>query len=318
MIVVIPYLSRPGWSTAALSASKLWAFNKVALPLGVAICLEELQIQAMTIMARETGKPFLPRICSRTPMDCVHQWPLDAAACDLLFMLTCAILMTSSESKAGALGSVAVSAHSLMLQVLFFLGAIEMGVMAATSVRVGFHLGKNDVVSCHSVDAAVATTATAVTMVAAGGGWYCCCGSCDYSPAFTINVTTTFLQHRVRVQLHRAHRLPATHAIMQRKAKQVGVMAMVVSGFVGVVVAASIYLLRNDVGQIFTSNATVVDEAAGICGLTSAGFSVLSIFYVMYGILQGQARSGMISVVFVVGVSESSHPPHHPTHRPYI
>lgn len=96
---------------------------------------------------------------------------------------------------------------------------------------------------------------------------------------------------------------------MQRKAKQVGVMAMVVSGFVGVVVAASIYLLRNDVGLIFTSNATVVDEAAGICGLTSAGFSVLSIFYVMYGILQGQARSGMISIVFVVGVSDGSHPP---------
>lgn len=58
----------PGWSASSLSLSKFGAFAKVALPLGVAICLEELQIQSMTIMA-------------------------------------------------GALGSVAVSAHSLMLQV---------------------------------------------------------------------------------------------------------------------------------------------------------------------------------------------------------
>ena len=40
----------------------------------------------------EKREPFLPRICSRTLMD--------AVACDLLFMLTCAILMTSSQSKA--------------------------------------------------------------------------------------------------------------------------------------------------------------------------------------------------------------------------
>ena len=39
----------------------------------------------------EREKPFLPRICS---------WPLDAVACDLLCMLTCAVLTTSSQSKA--------------------------------------------------------------------------------------------------------------------------------------------------------------------------------------------------------------------------
>ena len=55
----------------------------------------------------EIGKRFLQRICSRTMMDCVapppsrsiHPRPLDAVACDLLFMLTCAILMTSSTRR---------------------------------------------------------------------------------------------------------------------------------------------------------------------------------------------------------------------------
>ena len=76
----------------------------------------------------------------------------------------------------------------IMIQVLFFLSAFEMAVLAATSVRVGFHLGNRNV----------------------------------------------------------------------RKAKQVGGMAMVVSGALGVVVATTIFLLRNDVGKIFTDNTTVV------------------------------------------------------------
>ena len=38
-------------------------------------------------------------------MDCVpptsvHQWPLDAVACDPLFMLACAMLMTPSTQQA--------------------------------------------------------------------------------------------------------------------------------------------------------------------------------------------------------------------------
>ena len=32
--------------------------------------------------------------------DAIHKCPLDAVAYDLLFMLTCAVLMTSSQSKA--------------------------------------------------------------------------------------------------------------------------------------------------------------------------------------------------------------------------
>ena len=74
---------------------------------------EVLTKQAEMVLSRDPGitggqskegEPFRPRICSKTLTDCVapglggaiHLRPLDAVAC----MLTCAALMTSSQSKA--------------------------------------------------------------------------------------------------------------------------------------------------------------------------------------------------------------------------
>ena len=60
--------------------------------------------QAWVVSVGRGEPPFLPRICSRTLMewatDAIHQRPLGVAACDLLFMLTCAASMTSSRPKA--------------------------------------------------------------------------------------------------------------------------------------------------------------------------------------------------------------------------
>eukprot|EP00041_Stephanoeca_diplocostata_P018884 m.399743 g.399743 ORF g.399743 m.399743 type:complete len:406 (-) comp21154_c0_seq2:932-2149(-) len=86
----------PGWSLgAALVGSKLRAFLGIALPLGVGIALEEIQIETVTIMA-------------------------------------------------GTMGTTAIAAHNVALQVFFFLSSLEMAVMSATAIRVGHHLGNGD------------------------------------------------------------------------------------------------------------------------------------------------------------------------------
>ena len=43
----------------------------------------------------------------------MDQYPLDAVACDLLFMLTCAILMTSSHSEGRFVVGIAVGVASM-------------------------------------------------------------------------------------------------------------------------------------------------------------------------------------------------------------
>ena len=77
----------------------------------------------------KSGTPFLPRLCSRTLMDCfvlrspwkgrddaIHQRPLDAVACCPLLLLTRALLMTSSRSKASSMGLTSLQQTSCSAQ----------------------------------------------------------------------------------------------------------------------------------------------------------------------------------------------------------
>ena len=73
--------------------------------------------------------------------------------------------MQAITIMAGSLGAIAVSAHSLMLEIFFFLSAFEMAIMAATSVRVGFHLGNADPDSAKAVVRIAAGFAIGISLI---------------------------------------------------------------------------------------------------------------------------------------------------------
>lgn len=52
----LPDKGWPGFHLGAFTAARFAAFTWVALPLGIGICLEELQIQTITIMAGTMGQ----------------------------------------------------------------------------------------------------------------------------------------------------------------------------------------------------------------------------------------------------------------------
>ena len=86
-----------------------------------------------------------------------------------------------------------------------------------------------------------------------------------------------------------------------RKAKSVVIIALVTSLVVGAVIGLSLLAFRNWMGLLYSNNPKVVDLSSSLCWTVGPTYICLSVFFVSVATLQGQGRSGILAVCFLIG-----------------
>ena len=85
------------------------------------------------------------------------------------------------------------------------------------------------------------------------------------------------------------------------KSKSVTVVAFVTSLICGTVIGTCFILCRTFMGALFSIDPAVIELSSTLCWIVGPTYVLLSMFFVSVATLQGQARSGVLAICFLIG-----------------
>lgn len=86
-----------------------------------------------------------------------------------------------------------------------------------------------------------------------------------------------------------------------KKSKSVAIIAFATSLVCGLLIGTCFILFRTSMGKIFSIDAGVIELSSTLCWIVGPTYILLSMFFVSVATLQGQNRSGVLAVCFLIG-----------------
>jgi MATE family multidrug resistance protein len=85
------------------------------------------------------------------------------------------------------------------------------------------------------------------------------------------------------------------------RAIRVGWVSLSCSMFMSIIVSITIYICRDDVGKLFSSDPKVWNLTSSLAVFIAICYTAMALFYTVMGILDGQGRPGPVATAFVIG-----------------